>query len=234
MKKTVLILFVLCLACSAFCKQPIRTQVQRTVAQTRLAKNARVELKFDWKKQEYLEKNVRFRPGRKIRVPYPAQDKTTQCAGVLLPNDRVATAASCLKEAKGFKLQQITVSFSNGKSGAAAVSGASVKGDIAQIAVDPVLTQGLNGMEVAAVAGGQSLQDVYGSRLTAALQDFLISHGVVSPRASRLTAHKKSIKKGEPFFWNGKLVAVVNSVPRRLPVSLFGHISEDFLAVFRQ
>lgn len=104
MKKTAFILFVLCLSCAAFCKQPLRPQVQRTIAQTRLAKNARVELKFDWKKQDYLEKNVRFQPGRKIRVPYPAQYKTTQCAGVLLTGARVATAASCLKEAKGFKL----------------------------------------------------------------------------------------------------------------------------------
>lgn len=233
MKKTALILFIFCFACVAFCKQPLRTQVRRTVSRTRLAQSARAELQFEWKKQEYLEKAVRFRAGRKIRVPYPAEYKTTQCAGVLLNNARVATAASCLKEAGGFKLQKITVSFPNGKSGAADINKTVINEEITLIVPDPAAVQGITGMEAASVAQGRTLQDVYGKEIASALQDFLISRGVVSARASRLTGRKASIKKGEPFFWKGKPVAVFNSVPKRVPVSLFGQIPEDFLAVFR-
>lgn len=230
MKKIAVLLLILSLAPTAFCNPSVRTQVERTITRASLAKGARVELKFEWKKQEYLERRVRFRPGRKIRVPYPAEHKTTQCVGVLLNNARVATASSCLKESSGFKLQKITLTFSNGKSGKTSARKASVNGDIAQIAVDPALTVGLIGMEV---ADGRSLQDVYGKEFASALQNFLLSRGVLSPRAARMTGRKPNLKLGEPFFWKGKVVAVFNSVPRRLPVSLFGQISEDFLSVFR-
>lgn len=234
MKKIAVLLLILSLAPAAFCNPSVRTQVERTISRASLAKGARVELKFEWKKQEYLERHVRFRPGRKIRVPYQAEHKTTQCVGVLLNNARVATASSCLKESSGFKLQKITLTFSNGKSGKTSARKASVNGDIAQIAVDPALTVGLIGMEVAEVADGRSLQDVYGKEFASALQNFLLSRGVLSPRAARLTGRKVTLQRGEPFFWKGKVVAVFNRVPRRLPVSLFGQISEDFLSVFRK
>ncbi len=233
MKKTALLLLILCLSVPAFCRRPIRAQVQRTVAQAQLVHGSRVEIKFNWKKQNFLHRRVRFHRGQTLHLPYPAQYKTTRCAGVLLSGSRVATAVSCLHDAKGFKLQQITLSFSNGKEARIAADQVVVNGDIAQIAVDPVLTRGLAGAETAAVSAGRSLQDVYGKEFASALQNFLISHGVVSARAARMTGRKASIEKGEPFFFNGKLVAVFNSVPTRLPVALFGQISEDFLAVFR-
>lgn len=236
MKKiyAVFLIPLLCMLSVCSFAQDVSKNVQRKVTQAQLAKSAQVELKLAWKKQDYLERRVRFHPGRKIRVSYPAQYKTTQCAGVLLTQARVATAASCLQDGDGFQLEQITLTFSNGKSGSVLAPSVRVTDGIAHITVDPALTEGLMGMEVASVPNGSSLQDVYGKDFSSALQNFLISRGVVSDRASRLTGRKASIKKGEPFFWNGKLVAVFNKVPRRLPTALFGQISEDFLAVFHR
>lgn len=62
MKKIAVLLLILSLAPAAFCNPSVRTQVERTITRASLAKGARVELKFEWKKQEYLERRVRFRP----------------------------------------------------------------------------------------------------------------------------------------------------------------------------
>lgn len=213
--------------------QNMQTQVERTVAQVQLARAARVQLDFEWKKQEYLERRVRFRPGKKIRVAYPAEYKTIRCTGVLLNNSRVATPSSCTEYKDGFELQKVTLTFSNGKKAVGLAQSVRVNGDIAQITVASSVTQGLAGLEPARIAKDRSLQDVYGDKFTSGLQQFLLARGVVSPRAARFNKRKTSLEKGEPFIWNGKLVALFNRVPKRLPVSLFGQISEDFLSVFR-
>lgn len=219
-------------ALPAFCQQDLQKKVERTASQARLARAARVELNFEWKKQEYLERRVRFHPGKKIRVPYPAEYKSTRCIGVLLNNSRVATPSSCTEYKKGFELQQIMLTFSNGKQAVGSSSNIRVNGEIAQITVTPSATQGLVGLEPAHIAKDRSLQDVYGEKFASGLQQFLLGKGIVSPRAARLGHHKTSLEKGEPLIWNGKLVALFNRVPKRLPVSLFGQISEDFLSVF--
>lgn len=220
-------------ALPALCQPAVTTKVQRGVAQRQMVHSASVQLNFSWKKQEFLERRVRFHPGKKIRVPYPAEYKTTQCMGVLLNTSKVATPATCAKDGNGFELEKVTLTFTNGKQAVGTAKNVQINGEIAQISVAASVINGLEGLEAYPVCAGKTLQDVYGSSLAADLQQFLLEHGVISPRASRVTGRKVSLQKGEPFVWEGKLVALVSRVPSRLPTALFGQMSEDFLAVFR-
>ncbi len=236
MKKiyAVFLIPVLCALCSPSFADGVQTKVQRNVSRAQLAKSSRAQLTFEWKKELWLSDMVhRRRPGFKD-VVVKVENKTTECAGVLLNNSRVATPASCAKGKDGYKLAKVTVTLSNGKRGFGTQNSVVTKGDIAQVRLQSSLTQGLTGADVSFVMGKTSLQDAYGEHVSSALTQFLLSHGVVSARASRLSGRKNTLKKGEPFFLNGKLVALVNNVPHRLPVSLFGGLSEDFLAVFRR
>ena len=98
--------------------------------------------------------------------------------------------------------------------------------------IDEMVSDGFVRAESNYVPYGNTLQDVYGSDFGTELQSFLAGRGVVT-RKARLMGHRPQLEKGEPFIWKGKVVALFNSVPSHLPVSLFGQISEDYLSVFR-
>lgn len=219
-------------------KEELGPAVRRSVAKaektSRQNKAAEVSLSFDWEKKVYLSDMVRRRrPGFKD-VLVKVEHKSTQCKGVLLSGaNRVVTPASCAKSKKDFELKQVRLAFANGKKGVASAGSVTVDGDFAQIAASSALTQGLEGARVAAVPEGQSLKETFGDGVSRELFQFFVSRGVVSARAGRLSGTKKTLKVGDPFFYQGKLVALVSNVPNRLPVSLFGGVSEDSLAVFR-
>lgn len=231
--KVLSIVGLLLVSVAAFCNTNFYTQVERQVNTARLNNSARVDIEVKWSKDEYykVRKRMASRPrfDTKVRTSY----KNTVCAGVLLNNGYVVTSASCVRRHSGFRAERVKLSFSNGKNVTVKGRQMRVKDGIAQVKVDSSFTQGIVGVEVVSLKEGMTLQDVYGNEVAVGLQSFLVTHGVVSPRAARMTGRKPNLKLGEPFFWKGKVVAVFNSIPRRLPVSLFGQISEDFLSVFR-
>lgn len=219
-------------------KEDLGPAVRRSVAKaektSRQNKTAAVSLNFEWEKKIYLFDMVRRRRPGVQNTLVNVEKKSTQCKGVLLAGvNRVATPASCAKGKKGFELKRVNLSFANGKKGVSAANSVSVDGEIAQIAVSSALTQGLEGARAAAVPQGQSLKETFGDGVSHELALFFASRGVVSARANRLSGMKRTLKVGDPFFYQGKLVALVSDVPARLPVSLFGGVSEDSLAVFR-
>ena len=231
--KMLLAICLLFVSAVAFCNTNLYTKTERQVSAARLTHAARVEIGVKWKKEEAYRVR-RHRPGRfRYDTKYRTSYKNTSCVGVLLNNGYVVTSSSCIRRHSGFRVDEVVLSFSNGKT--ATVKGRKVrtKGEIAQIQVESSVTQGIIGMEVVSIQEGTSLQDVYGKDFAYALQQFLVSRGVVSPRAARMMGRKPNLQVGEPVFWKGKLVALFNSVPRRLPVALFGQISEDYLSVFR-
>ena len=124
------------------------------------------------------------------------------------------------------------MSFANGKKGAETEKSVSVNGKFARVDVSAALTEGLETAQPAGVPAGRSLKETFGGGIAGELYGFFMDRGVVSKRANRITGVKNTLKVGEPFFYEGKLLALVSDVPSRLPVSFFGGVSEDALAVF--
>ena len=195
---------------------------------------AAATLVFEWEKPVYLSDTVRRprRPGfRDVLVKTERQ--TTACRGVLLAGEnRILTTASCAQAPSGFSLKKVRVQLANGRRGSGLAGSVSINGNFAGVAVSSRLTEGLQGVPVAAVPEGETLYEVFGKGVQQKLLEFFVNRGVVSPRASRLAGVKNTLQKGEPFFYQGKVVALVNEVPRRLPVSFWGGVSEEHLAVF--
>lgn len=229
MPVVVMFSILLVAAVPAFCQTRIYNRVQRKVSDAQLARAARVQLTFEYEKAVRLADYVhRRRPGFRD-VVVKTEKKQKRCLGVLLANSRVATLAECAAE-KDFELVQVRLTFSNGKTGVGKAGSVSVNEGIAHVRVSDSLTQGIRGLEAAYLPEEKSLQDVYGSELGTELQFFLASRGVLTGRR-RMGSPKISLQKGEPFIWKGKVVALFNNVPKRLPVALFGQISEKFLSV---
>lgn len=214
----------------ALARENLKAQKNHSAA--RQNKSAVVSLSFDWEKPVYLSDMVRRRRAGFKDTLVSVKRKTTRCKGVLLERDLAVTPARCARGKDGFKLKQVNLSFANGKKGVEAGQSVCVKGKFAQIRVAPALTEGLNGVQPAGVPDGRSLKETFGSGISGELYGFFMDRGVVSQRAGRLTGVKNTLQMGEPFFYEGKLLALVSEVPSRLPVSLFGGVSEDALAVF--
>jgi len=231
-RMSVVVMFSLLLAAAApaFCQTQMRARVQRKASDAQLARAARVKLTFEFQKDVRLSDYVhRRRPGFR-NVVVKTEKKQKQCLGVLLADSRVVTLAECAKE-EDFELARVRLVFSNGKTGVGKAGSVSVNEGIAHVRVADSLTQGIRGLEAAYLPEEKSLQDVYGSELGTELQFFLASRGVLTGRPRVGGSPKVSLQKGEPFIWKGKVVALFNHVPKRLPVALFGQISEKFLSV---
>lgn len=189
---------------------------------------------FDWEKNLYLSDKIRRRRPGFQDVLLKTERQTTVCRGVLAAGTRrVVTPASCAKAPDGFQLKQVRVHLANGRKGRGTANSVAVSGDFAGVLVSSQLTAGIQGVPLAAVPEGKSLYDVFGRGVQQQLLEFFVNRGVVSARANRLTGVKNTLQKGEPFFYQGQLVALVEEVPNRLPVSFWGGISEDSLSIFR-
>ena len=192
------------------------------------------EVQVRWEKAVYLSDWVaRRRTGFKDTL-LKKERQTTVCRGVLAEGEpRVLTPASCLDAPKGFTLQALTVSFANGQKETLSQQQVTRRGGLAVLAVSSQVTRGLKGAPLAAIAPGKTLAETFGNGVLDELLQFFINRGVVSARANRLTGTKNTLRVGEPFFYRGKLVALVNQVPRRLPVSFWGGVSEEPLVLVR-
>ena len=197
-------------------------------------KSAVVDLEFLWSKKVYLSDMVsRRRTGWKDTL-IEVKQENTRCRGVLVEGtQRVLTPAVCAKAPAGFSLQSVRLRFANGSQGTGNQNSVSVKGDFAEILVSKKLTAGITGVSLAEVPEGQTLAETFGSGILDELLQFFVSRGVVSRRANRITGVKNTLQVGDPFFYNGELVALVREVPAQLPVSFWGGVSEKGLALLR-
>lgn len=189
---------------------------------------------FEWEKPVYLsDKTHRRRAGFKD-VLLKTEYSRTHCPGVLVAGThRVFTVASCAQAPDNFALKSVRVQLANGRQGMGGAGSVAVHGDFAGVVVSDQLTAGVHGVTLGTVPEGKSLYDTFGPKVQQQLLEFFMERGVISARASRLAGIKNTLQKGEPFFYRGQLVALVKEVPSRLPVSFWGGLSEDSLAVFR-
>ena len=210
-------------------------KLERTMTEQVRLQQARVQITLYW------EKEVRRRAHRGgVRsVQNQTQRAKTTCQGILLEgNVKVAAPASCF-EHEDFSLYWVELKFTNGKKASGLGDRVvSIQGDLAYILVKRKATEGLIGVPFVKLKDGESLQDAFGENMTTALHQFYSSFGVrfKAPRcrigSSVLGRRSSSLTVGEPVIYRGKLVALVNKVPR-IYGTLFGGVSESALAVFR-
>lgn len=232
-------LFVVALLAGGYV--PSRAQTASALAreaqqaqQAHRREQALARVTFEWEKPVYLSDKIHRRRAGFKDVLLKTEYSRTHCPGVLVAGThRVFTVASCAEAPDGFSLKTVRVQLANGKQGRGSAGSVAIRGNFASVLVSAQLTAGIKGVPVAAVPQGNSLYETFGRGVQQELLQFFVERGVVSPRASRLTGIKNTLQKGEPFFYRGQLVALVKEVPSRLPVSFWGGLSEDSLAVFR-
>lgn len=213
--------------------EPALSRVALSAKRAYQQEQAVAVVSLDWEKPVYLSDKVhRRRPGFHD-VLLKTDRQTTTCKGALAAGThRVVMPASCAEAPDGFSLKTVRVQLANGKQGRGSAGSVAIRGNFASVLVSAQLTAGIKGVPVAAVPQGNSLYETFGRGVQQELLQFFVERGVVSPRASRLTGVKNTLQKGEPFFYQGQLVALVEKVPSRLPVSAWGGVSEDSLLVF--
>lgn len=212
----------------------LNKKIMRKAAQaekTQRLQSAVVDLTFSFEKETRM-RDVMMRPARVRQNPVVrVEKKTKSCRGVLLNTSQVATVAGCAQE-DDFTLKQVSLLFSNGKKGTGSKAAVSLQNGLAKISVPKTLWQGLEPATVRWALQGSSLAKL-AQGAEVALFSFFVNHGVVSPRSNRLHGNKVTMKMGQPFFFNGKVAALVKYVPSRLPVSFWGAgLSEDSLQLF--
>ena len=215
-------------------RQYLANALVRASKKAQQNKYAQVNLSFEWEKKIWLSDMVhRRRPGFRDVVLQVEKD-SKRCMGVLLAGQqRVVTAASCAQGKKGFELKEISLGFANGKKGNISADFVQIKQGVAHVTVSRELTEGIEGAAFEQVPQGHSLREYFGSSVLTELSQFFISKGVLSPKARGFNRERLTLKQGEPFFYRGKVVALVNSVPTRLPIAFPGRISEENLVLLR-
>lgn len=239
MKLTTILICFMLLAGSVWAKESARyktlsSAVVRAEKKALQKRNAQVNISFAWEKKIWLSDMVhRRRPGFRD-VVVNVEKKEKNCSGILLSGkNQVATVAACVKGVKGFELKSVRLDFINGKNAQVSTSMIKVKQGIAYIAVPEDLTRGLEGVPFEQLPQGKSLEEHFGPSVLGELTQFFISKGVLSARSRHFNKVRLTLKKGDPFYYQGKAVALVNTVPTRLPVSFWGGLSEENLVVFR-
>lgn len=230
-----------CLAPAAFCQgtenlEAHLAQAARQAHPQSVISQATVDIAVSWEKKDYYERRVRFHPGKKIRFVKNTEEKTTRCQGVLLEGqNRVLTLASCVKAQDGFEMTGVELSFSNGRRGTGSPRTVSVKDHLAYLRVSEDLTRGVRGLTAAYIPEGKTLADVYGEDFSQRLFSYFVNKGVTSPKGRLLGGRKQvTLRPGEPFMYEGKLVALFKEVPSKLPLSWRGEVAENALAVLRR
>ena len=162
---------------------------------------------------------------------------TTFCEGALVgQGDRVVTVRECFGGSLS-NLQKVSLSFSNDKTAVGGNQTVELRDGLAFIRVDSQVTNGVRAVQIGRVPSGKTLQDHYGDNIGAELMAFMVSKGVPTARhRCRIGANaycaKPRLRKGTPFFWGGKVVALFKEIPHHVEVSLFGGVAEDSLQLF--
>lgn len=203
----------------------------RRAKQAQVKQTPEVSLSFYWEqkspyhKTHYRIGNVRKRTRWQTRVDY------TSCSGVVV-NGRVLTVAGCAKNG-AYTLKTMKVRLYNGQKITVSGENLQIHGEFASAVLPAALIQHVPAVAAGIAPKGASLESAYGENIYSAAVSFFLSHGVLSPRANRSPfGIKKTMKRGTPFFYKGKVVALCSYVPKRLPVGWMSS-PEDALAVLR-
>lgn len=188
-------------------------------------------------KKEVLLKDRMLRSPRRPANPNQviSVEKTKQaCKGVVVSKGtRLIVPAVCVTK-KDYTLETVAIHLQTGVRITVTPAAVMTDEDIAWISVPSDKTRSVPYVAFEPVDEGKSLQEVYGNDMTRRLQQFFRERGVVEHRRLRpgLIYREPRLKVGEPFFYKGKLVALVKKQVRTYG-GLFGGVSEDALALIR-
>ncbi len=240
---------VVCLSCIAvvavFClpvfaaSESLTNQVERTAAKAQLsfAATSYIVEATSYFKKEILLKDRMFRAPRRPANPKQviSVEKTARsCEGVLVSKGaRVIVPTVCVTQ-DDYTLEKVVIRLKTGDQITVMPGNMIIDEDIAWLSVNAAKTRSVPYVAFEPVDEGKSLQEVYGNDMTRHLQQFFRERGVVEHRRLRpgLIYSEPRLKVGEPFFYKGKLVALVKKQVRTYG-GLFGGVSESALALIR-
>ena len=241
--KTLFTLALVLISTSIFAEDlALRGEIARAAARATLEQRSasyEVPVSLVWKKSVTMQDVMARRPrvrGFNRQILY-IREKSSSCLGVLVgAGDKILMPATCLDE-KDYQLKEIVFHLQNGKTAVSSKEDIRIKGEIASVAVEAQLTQGLEKLPVSFTTQGRSLQEVYGLSMTDHLHAFFRAHHVPFKRpARRRTARHLYSKRptylrvGEPLIYQGRLVALVKE-PITHYGNIWGEVSEESLAV---
>lgn len=203
----------------------------RRAQQAQAKQTPEVALSFYWEQKKLVHK-THYRIGNPRRRAFrQAKLDQTSCSGVIV-NGRVLTVADCAKNG-AYTLKTMQVRLYDGKKISVAGEKLQIHGAFASAALPAALIQQVPEVSAGIAPEGADLEGTYGAEINSAAVTFFLSHGVLSPRANRSPfGIKKTMKRGTPFFYKGKVVALCSYVPKHLPVG-WRSSPEDALAVLR-
>ena len=207
--------------------------------QTRTVR-AVVSLNFTWAKYA-TERQFDTYPSRggvhKSQEVLITKTKNTQCKGILLDNETVATPEVCTHR-KGWKLEKITLTFANNTEAEKTANNLEIIEDIAYINVADVKEKGVKGLPFSFVPAGEKLLTYFDDQnIKPALSSFLSGKGVIKrnyfggKRYQReVKRHLSKIQLGDAFVYQGRVVALVKK-----KINWYYSLpTEDAFALFRR
>lgn len=124
---------LLILAGNGFAKKISSADLARTITRATFKTRAEVNISFLWEKVIYA-RDVMRRPARMGagKTVIGVDKETTSCKGILIQGNQIITPADCVKNGD-FKLQKISLTFANGKTGIGLVDTLRIQEDVAYI-----------------------------------------------------------------------------------------------------
>ncbi len=212
---------------------------QRKIAQEARTAQAVVTITFTWVKSSASREFAPY-PSRgaihKSQEGTTVKTKSTQCKGILLENDKVATPEVCTRQ-KGWQLDKMTLAFADGTETEKNADALEIAQDIVYIGVADVTGKGVRGLPFSLIPADKNILTYFNDdQIEEALTSFLLSKGVLK-RAyfgskryrSKIRRHLSRIELGDAFVYQGRVVALVKK-----KVNWYSALpAEHALALFR-
>ncbi len=193
---------------------------RRKIAQEARIAQAVVSLTFAWTKPTTSRQFAPY-PSRggihKSQEVTTIKTKTTQCKGILLENDKVATPEVCIRK-KGWQLDKITLVFADATEVEKSADALEIVEDIAYVNVENVGGNGVRGLPFLPIPAEEKnlLKYFDDDNIEAALTSFLLSKGVIKHGHFGGKRHHQAVKRhlsrielGDAFVYQGRVVALV-------------------------
>ena len=226
----------ICLGTYASAHSNLELKIARAVAAAQVSAAYQVQVTTHFQKTIYLREQM-FRPPRRpatSNLVLQVEQTQKQCQGVLVNKGKqVVVPSVCLSNGE-FAVTHLVLYFANGKTQQVGLQDVTLKGDIAWIAADTRVVNGLTSAVIGEVRAGETLQEMYGEPMTAFLEQWFRARGVAPKHRYRI-GHlhgEPQLEIGEPLFYRGNLVALVKN---RVPTyrNLRGNVSERAFAIVR-